>query len=276
MANQPDWSAELHDAMDLLEKGHPKNCLAALHAMLQDYGKDDFCRAIVFDGMGRALFADQQPDLGMEAFAESLSILRKLFSEQKVPPDFMLGALINQAHAQMVSGKPDEAIKIGKEALALAEKTWGVESPQAAQALFHLSAPYYETKDYDMAENLLLRAKNIWDLKPAGNLEQIATCLNNIGRIYEERGKADHGAAYHRRAMEIRRTLPNKEDLAFSLGNYGVALGTVGKLQDACDALRESVVVYNAIGKADIPEAKAFEANLELFEKALHNSKKGE
>lgn len=270
------WVNELNEAMALLERGQPKLCLTSLHAMLQERAGKDFCRALVFDGMGRALFADGQPALGMEAFNESLSILRRLHSAHEISPEFMQGALQNQAHAHLVMGSTDIAKKIGAEALDLAEKAWGLDSPRVAQALFHLSAPYYNTKDYDKAENMLLRAKKIWEAQPGEMAEEVGTCLNNLGRIYEERGQNETGADYHRRAVELRRALPNKEDLAFSLGNYGVALGSGGKLKEACDALRECVVIYNALGKGAQPEAKAFEANLSLFERAIHESAQGD
>lgn len=263
------WLNELQNAMELLEKGDARKCLKALHEILQDHGEDELCRALVFDGMGNGLFMDQQPDLAMEAFAESLKLAKKLYEEGKVSAQFMQGVLQNQAHAFLIQGNYKEAEKLAREAVALAEKTWGPDSQETAQALFHLSAPFYASKDYDTAERVLLRSKEIWEKQEGEIPEQLGTILNNLGRIYEERDKPEHGASYHRRAIEIRRRLPNKEDLAFSLGNYGVALGTAGKLEDACNSLRESVVIYNAIGKADTEVAKAFTANLELFEKAI-------
>lgn len=272
MADNADWTRELQEAMELLEKGQIKPCLVALHAMLQDSGNDEFRKAIIFDGMGRALFADNQPELGMEAFTESLNILRRLFDGKTLSADFIQGALQNQAHAFLIIGDYGKAENLGREALQLAEKNWGPESFQTAQALFHLAAPYYERKDYDQAEKLLLRAKDIWENLPGPPPEQIGTVLNNLGRIYEERNELEHGIAYHRRAVAFRRQQPDKHDLAFSLGNFGVALGSNGQLEEACEALREAVVIYSALGLGESPEAKAYAANLELFEKALNNS----
>lgn len=270
---EPAWLNELQNAMELLERGEPKAGLKALHEILQEHGEDEFCRALVFDGMGNGLFMDGQPALAMEAFAESLKLAHKLHEEGKVSAQFMQGVLQNQAHAFLIQGNNKEAEKLGREAVALAEKTWGTDSPETAQALFHLSAPFYAEKDYDTAERVLLRSKEIWEKQEGEIPEQLGTILNNLGRIYEERDKPEHGASYHRRAVEVRRRLPNKEDLAFSLGNYGVALGSAGKLDEACNALRESIVIYNAIGKANTEEAKAFAANLELFENALAQKK---
>lgn len=269
MTTLPDWHDELHSAMQLLEEGHPVNCLAALHAMLQDHGKDEFCRAMVFDGMGRAFFMEQKPDLGLEAFNESLKILRKLHDDEKVGAPLLIGALQNLSHAEMVGGKFEESIGFGKEALALAETSLGPGSAETARVLFTLSAPYYEQKEYAAAEDCLLRAKKILEALPGDPDPQIGTILNNLGRIYEERHELKHGIDYHRRAVKFRRALPDKADLAFSLGNYGVALGSDGQLRDACDALHESIVIYAALGLADSPEAKAFESNLELFENIL-------
>lgn len=268
MGKMPDWHDELLSAMELLERGKIANCLAALHAMLQDHGKDDFCRALVFDGMGRALFMDNRPDLGLEAFNESLAILRKLYSEQAISAALLLGSLQNLTQALAEAGKLEESVKAGKEALSLAEKAYPEGSPEIARALFTLSAPFYSQKDYDAAERCLLRAKKILEEQPGEPDEQIGTILNNIGRIYEERGQLGQGIDYHRRAVAFRRKMPNKEDLAFSLGNYGVALGSAGRLREACEALGESAVIYNALNLGDTPVARAFAANLELFQKA--------
>lgn len=269
--NLPVWTKELASAMELLEQGKIINCLTALHAMLQEHGKDDLCRALVFDGMGRALFMDEKPDLGLEAFNESLAILRKLFSEQKISASLLLGSTQNLAHALMMGDNLEESLKAAKEGVALAEKAWPENSPEIAHALFTLASTLYEMKDYEGAEATLLRAKKMLEERRGEPDEQIGTILNNLGRIYEERGDLANGIDYHRRAVEFRRKMPNREDLAFSLGNYGVALGTAGKLREACEALYEASVIYAALNMADAPVAQAFATNLELFQNVRKN-----
>lgn len=265
----PDWKAELDSAMELLEQGKPVNCLTALHALLQEYGKDELCRALVFDGMGRALFMDEKPELGLEAFNESLSILRKLYSERKLSPGLLLGSTQNLAHALMSSGHLEESLKAAKESVAFAERSFPPNSPEVAAALFSLASTLYELKDYDAAEAKLVQAKKILETTSDGPVELVGTILNNLGRIYEERGDLANGIDYHRRAVELRRRLPNREDLAFSLGNYGVALGTAGRLQEACEALSEAIVIYGALNLAESPVAQAFAANLKLFQNIM-------
>lgn len=264
-ANVPSWKTELDSAMELLEHGKPVNCLTALHAMLQEHGKNDLCRALVFDGMGRALFMDEKPELGLEAFNESLKILRKLYSEQKISASLLLGSAQNLAHALMVNGSLEESLKVAQENVALSEEAFAGDSREVAGALFSVAATLYEMKDYDAAEASLLRAKKILEGLPGEPDAQIGFILNNLGRIYEERGDLANGIDYHRRAVEFRRRLSNLEDLAFSLGNYGVALGTAGELQKACNALEEALVLYCALNLKESPIAQAFAANLELF-----------
>ncbi len=55
----------------------------------------------------------------------------------------------------------------------------------------------------------------------------MGTCLNNLGRLYEECGQLDRGIALHRKAVALRQdVLGDHEDTAFSLGNLGVALAS--------------------------------------------------
>lgn len=265
----PAWHEEVNSAMELLEQGNVVNCLTALHALLQDHGEDAFCRAIVFDGMGRALFMDNKPELGLEAFNESLSILRKLYSEQKISASILLGSNRNLAHALMVTGNLEESLKSAKASLAMAEKAGPPDNPEIAHSLFTLAATLYAMKEDAAAETHLLQAKKILENSPDAPDELIGTILNNLGKIYEDRGEIENAITYFRRAVEFCRKVSNKENLAMSLGNLGVALGASGKLQKACEALGESVVIYSALNLGGTPEAQAFAANLETFQKVL-------
>ncbi|MDE5833690.1 MAG: tetratricopeptide repeat protein [Desulfovibrio sp.] len=86
---------------------------------------------------------------------------------------------------------------------------------------------------------------------------------------FEERGLPEKGAEYHRQAVELRETLPDKGEYAFSLGNLGVALLSAGKLKDAEKYLKKCLSSYGQAGLDSRPEYAAFARNLEICEETL-------
>lgn len=272
MSKDLSLDVKLENALQLLSAGEYANCIAELQQLLPECENDAFFKALIQDGLGRAWMLSGEPAKAMEAFDASLQLLRRLFSEKKISADYLQGALQNQAHACFLLEDYAQAEKIAKEAVNLAEKTWGPNSKQTAQALFHFSAPFYSTRKFEFAEKLLQRALGILEQTPGGPHELGGTILNNLGRIYEEKGETEKGIEYHRKAVELRRQLPDKSDLAFSLGNYGIALGMAGQPEDAVRALEECLAIYASLGKGESPEAKAYAANLDILKKLCHGN----
>ena len=97
----------------------------------------------------------------------------------------------------------------------------------------------------------------------------VSTCLNNLGRIYEERGLLEEGIGFHRRSLTIRReTLGEHPETAFSLGNLGTALASAGQWAEAAEVLEECVACYSRQG-IDTPQVDGYRRNLEICRMAL-------
>ncbi len=178
-------------------------------------------------------------------------------------------ALQNLCFALAETGAVEESAAVGEEAARLAEALFGPQSPELAGALLRLSSAPYRARDLDAAEALIRRARDIWEAQPGPTPQEVGTCLNNLGRIHEERGDMAAGIAFHRQAVAFRRTLPDREDLAFSLGNLGVALAQDGQWRAACAALEEALELYAALGKGSGPEARGYADNLAVCRRAL-------
>jgi len=113
------------------------------------------------------------------------------------------------------------------------------------------------------------RALAIWQ-GHAGFAQRIGVCLNNLGRICEERGQTEQGIALHRQALALRqRSLGEHEDTAFSLGNLGVALAAAGYWAEAAARLREAVALYGKLGRGDSAEAQSYRSNLAICEQTI-------
>lgn len=223
-------------------------------------------KILVLDGLGRCLHAQGQLDEAEERFRESLRLLEELFG-----PDHphVAGALQNLARLRSERGEREEAAELGEQALHILREQLPPDDERIADALLNLSSHQYAAKDYDTAESNLQKALAIWESKEGRRSFGVSTCLNNLGRICEERGDTGQGVLYHREAVSIRKEiLGDHAETAFSLGNYGAALAGDAQWPEAVRALEEALACYERIGQADTPDADTCRANLELCRKA--------
>lgn len=266
MTAQRQWLDELRAALDMMKQGKPQKCIEALEALVAGYPGDELCRALALDGMGRANFALDRPDVAVKALEESVGLLRTSLGPTA---PMTLGAMQNLAHALLGLEKIEESLDLGREALRLTIEVFGPESPQAAEAQLRLSTAYYRKRDFDRAESLMRKAKAIWE-KQGFCVPQLGVCLNNLGRICEERGQLEEGIALHREALALRKELLGEhEDTAFSLGNLGVALASAGQWSEAAATLNNSVNMYDRLGLGGGAEAQSYRKNLEICQRAM-------
>lgn len=266
MSDLPKWLNEFQAGMALLHNGTPDQCLAAMERLLATYAEEPLCKAMALDGMGHAYLALQRPDEAVDALQASIALLR----DAKGPAAPMtLRAMHNCSNILLALGREEAAFAMSSEAVQLSSEAYGPESPQHAGALLPAAAMHYRQGELDEAEALLRRAQSVWE-KQAVPVSELGTCLNNLGRIYEERGQLEEGIALHRQAVALRRELLGEHhDTAFSLGNLGVALATAEYWQEAATTLREAVTVYQRLGLGDSPDALGYSNNLGVCLQAL-------
>uniref|UniRef100_UPI0023BB899D DUF4037 domain-containing protein n=1 Tax=Desulfovibrio sp. TaxID=885 RepID=UPI0023BB899D len=262
--------AAVREGLELLRAGNAREAAAALEAATagnwDDTAGQTRLRALALDGLGRARLALGDADGGLAALREGAALAAG-GGEALLP--LRCGLLQNLCFALSESGATEESAAVGEEAAKLAENLYGPQSPELAGALLRLSAAPYKARDFAAAEALILRAKTIWEAQPGPTPQQVGTCLNNLGRIREELGDMAAGIAFHREAVAFRRTQADKGDLAFSLGNLGVALAQDAQWREAAAALEEALAIYAAIGKGESREARGYAANLDICRRAL-------
>lgn len=262
--------AAVREGLDLLREGNAQEAAAALEvataASWDGTPEHTRLRVLALDGLGRARLAVGDAAGGIAALREAAELAAG-GGEALLP--LRCAVLQNLCFALSESGATEESAAVGREAARLAEQLYGPQSPELAGALLRLSAAPYKARDFAAAEALLLRAKAIWEAQPGPAPQQVGTCLNNLGRIHEELGDMAAGIAFHREAVAFRRTQADKGDLAFSLGNLGVALAQDGQWREAAAALEEALAIYAALGKGESREAKGYAANLDICRRAL-------
>lgn len=283
----------LEEATASLNGGNPAQCRDILQNALKcfaDASPPDSAQitpieariiAAAFDALGRACFVLRDPAAGVAAIRQGAAFLNmyldkaSLDAAAKLPlQTTLIGLWQNEAFASLEQHDYAAGKTACSKALELASETLPEDSPKLASVYFSISALPYRKREWDQAEELTRKAMHIWQNQPTPNLEKVATCMNNLGRICEERGETEAGIAWHRKAVDARRKLPNLEDLAFSLGNLGVALAQKGQWTEARAMLEEAVQTYENAGLGNSRECRGYVANLEICRKAL--SKKQE
>ena len=179
-------------------------------------------------------------------------------------------AKMSLARTLVVRGEIMPGCTLGHEALKILEAALPEDAPLIAEACFLLSQAEYQLNNLATAEILTRRAMAIWEKVHGQEWFGISTCLNNLGRIYEERGLLASGINFHRQALALRRKLlGDHEETAFSLGNLGTALAANMQWQEAVEVLEECLACYAKTGTKDGFKVEGYRRNLEVCRKAL-------
>lgn len=262
-------AAQLTQAESLLGK---KDFTRATEIFRKALGSNDLSvslRIRAADGLGRALFAANDLAGAEDALSDLLDLLKETFG-----PDHKTVALSYQNLARVMADKGDTAaINLGEKALAILKKvadqankeTKEAARGQLAAAHFTLSYGYYNAKNWNRAEEHVRAALAIWEEQKGMESTDVATCFNNLGRIYEERGQHTKGVELHKKALALRRKiLGTHEDTAFSLGNLGTAQAVADQLEGAIASLTEAVAIYTELGLGEGTLVASYKKNLEL------------
>lgn len=255
------FKTEYEWAGNLLGKGDAEGARRVFARLLDEKDLAPARRALVLQGMGRCLHALHREGEAVDLLREAWEILSREFGAGHPAS---LAAQQNLSFILQSAGRFDESITIGKKALDALIAQSGECCLPVADALIRLSASYYEAGNLAEAKALSLRAKTMLErLEPEGFA--MSTCLNNLGRIAEERGDLEAGCALHRAAVNIRRKVCGAgPDTAFCLGNLGTALAAAGHREEAAAALEEALRCYAMAGRTEGAAIEGLRHNLAL------------
>ena len=178
------------------------------------------------------------------------------------------------ARAELACHDVARSVETGRRALELLRRYLPADDPRMAPSLFALSFGEYMARNLDRAEALNLQAKALWEKERGPESLEISTCLNNLGRIYEEAGRSEEGVAHHRAALAIRRKLlGDHPETAFSMGNLGTALAAASHWKEAADMLEEALACYARCGHTEGQDIEGYRYNLNICKRALSQEK---
>lgn len=260
-----DLSAGLHEAEKLLQQGLAADAEARLRSLLAEAPAGPQ-QALLLDAMGRTLHCLQRPAEARQALTQAVELLQTTLGAHQATAV----VLQHLAHFCRAVDDLDASFKHGQEAVNMLIAVHGEDHPLVAASLFSLSHSIYIDRRYTEAEAMVRRAMGIWERRHGPECPEIASCLNNLGRIYEERGQLDEGIALHRQAVNMRRKLFGEHpETAFSLGNLGTALASAGQFSEAIDNLEQAIACYAACGLPHAPEVPGYRENLRVCREAL-------
>lgn len=179
-------------------------------------------------------------------------------------------ALTALARACLACGELKQSLDAGRKARLMLHDSLSPDDVRLAPSLFSLSFAEYEARNLEYAEQLCLEARQLWEKQLGAESLELSTCLNNLGRIYEEMGREEEGIAHHRKALAIRRkVLGDHPETAFSMGNLGTALAAAGKWEEAATVLEQAIACYARCGHAEGRDIEGYRRNLNICKKAL-------
>lgn len=261
------FDQRMTEAERLLQQGQPEKAKLAFRQLADQPGLDAIQR-------GRALYALGTVLYTLHEFQEGCTTLDKAWqtfsAELGAEHPASTRVLILLARCHVAMDDMETGNKLGRQVLDILRRTAGPDDPQLAAACFFLSSGVYQVGQLDEAEKLTKEAMGIWERRFGHRSVEVSTCLNNLGRIEEERGHLEKGIALHRESVSIRKELlGDHRETAFSLGNLGTALASAGHWQEAVDTLEEALACYASAGVTTGFEIEGYRANLDLCRKAL-------
>ena len=124
-------------------------------------------------------------------YAEALPLAQAMVAQlEKGPPNRDLaGAINNLAQVYSDMGRDAEAEPLYKRALAIMEKSAGLDSADIAPELNNLAALYERQLRYAEAEPLFKRALAIREKALGANHPDVGQSLNNLATLYERQDR---------------------------------------------------------------------------------------
>ena len=109
-------------------------------------------------------------------------------------------------------------------------------------ALLTLASVYKDRKQYQLAEPLVQRAMQIFDLTPGPESREAAAALNTLAVLYAQLGDFDTAERHLRSAIARRQNSPPDVSTATAQHNLGKVLFEAGRVDEAEEwLLRRSI-----------------------------------
>ena len=251
----------------LMEEGLIDEAMAQCDKILGGENVPDGLQILVLETLVRAQHAKGDLAGAEQSCRKEVELLEKMFGRDH--PHVAM-ALHNLSMLLGEEGKHEEAIPYSQRELDIVTANTPEGGTAIADALVTLAEHHYEQGRFDVAELQVPRALDIYEAADGHHSLGVSTCLNNLGRIYENRNQNEEGVKFLEEAATIRKDiLGTHPDTAFTLLNYGTGLAALDKFLDASRVLAKAAEMYSALGMDDNQYARAARDNLKVCQAHL-------
>jgi serine/threonine protein kinase len=146
------------------------------------------------------------------ASARLLKRVLDIHREAKVPPEILVAALSNVATADVSLGEYVEAEALASEALGVAERAFGKDSPNVIPPLWTLEITAYQRGDLEQEQRLIERRLAVARAAFPPRHPWVVSALGESGFVLMRTGQAKQGEARMREALNLLEQAGNAGD----------------------------------------------------------------
>jgi CHAT domain-containing protein/Tfp pilus assembly protein PilF len=191
-------------------------------------------------------------------YSEAIPLAEAMLAnlEKGAPSKNLAGAMNNLAQLYGDVGRDAEAEPLYMRALAIMEKTVGVDSVDIAPELNNLAALYQRQLRYAEAEPLFQRALALSEKQLPANHPDIGRALNNLATCYEKQERHAESEALTRRALALYEKVagPESPPAATLLNNLGQIVKVQGREAEAEPLIKRSLAIREKVLGRDHPD----------------------
>ena len=188
---------------------------------------------------------------GAGKYSEAIPLAEAMLAKlEKGPPTRDLaGALNNLAQLYGDVGRDAEAEPMFKRAIAIMEKTVGLDSVDIAPELNNLAALYQRQQRFAEAEPLFKRALALSEKQLSPTHPDLGRALNNLATNYEKQERHAESEALTRRALALYEKVagPESPAVATLLNNLGQIVKAEGRYDDAEPMIKRSLAIREKV-----------------------------
>jgi tetratricopeptide (TPR) repeat protein len=155
-----------------------------------------------------------------------------------------LDALNKQIVRLQHAGNYEEAIRLARQALVLAEQLTGAQSVQTTAELVRLGQLFQETGQFAVAEECFAKALAIAEKALGADDIGVAVVIGNLAQLLHHTGRYAEAEPLMRRSLAIlQRSAANDHLVATTLNNLGQVLQALNKFDEAIALQQQALVI---------------------------------